>query len=471
MKSIKMKQILLVLPFVLLVASQVNSENKTFVATKEWQEIKDGKDFVFELRLLKGFNLIFLLHLGQEVPRGLHIRINLTTGKKEGKILEDSDTNATLSLKASDQSSALSIAETNDELDPLSPEEEMRESKRRLEEALKNIPDESLPYSEDELKEVVKKYRSYETLKKDFKEIDMSMKSDFELLADLFTKFESLTDDIDNDEINTLFEDLDYLVHQIDNANEFIRAGGMEKIILPNIQNQTNAIMKVQSIKLLGTLVQNNPKAQIIAFEKNTGFLLMQILAQSSNSKEISAALFALGGLVRRFPIAQNELLNKPGLKVLVSLLGRNVDYKNKIKLLVLLTDLLREFQETKDYSAELDAEKKRQYQTVDLVNRLRSTEYCGAIEELMTENRHDYLTDSYALQDIVDILNESRVTCQSSWSESPLLRHTLLVIKNKFDNELKHEKADDEDLVTVMRGLNSLNEFLYNNTDTANLI
>ena len=43
-----------------------NCELEDFVATNEWQEIKEG----------------------QKVPAGLHYRMNLETGKKEAKILE-----------------------------------------------------------------------------------------------------------------------------------------------------------------------------------------------------------------------------------------------------------------------------------------------------------------------------------------------------------------------------------------------
>lgn len=404
------------------------------------------------------------------VPRGIHVRINLTTGKKEGKILEESDTNNTSGIKTSDQNSALTLSETdNDDAvqDTLSPEASMRERKRRLEQALKNIPDESLPYSEEELKEVVKKYKSYETIKQDLKNLDLNVKTDFELLADLFSKFDSLNKEASDEEINSLFEDLDYLVHQIDNANEFVRAGGLDKIVLPNIQNQTNSVLKLQSIKLLGTLTQNNPTAQIAAFEKNTGFLLLQILSQSSDTKEISAGLFALGSLIRGFPVAQNELLSKPGLRILVGLLGRQVDYKNKLKVLVLLTDLLRESQEMKDYSAEFESEKKRQYKEIDLMDRLKNTDYCWAIDEVMNEYRHDYLTDQYVLQDMLNVLNESKTTCQVFWSDSPVLRHTLLVIKNKYDSLV--EKVKDEDLTEIVKDLDNINDFLYSDANNTN--
>ena len=43
--------------------------HETFVATNEWQEIKDG----------------------QKVPGGLHYRLNFETGKKEAKLLDPTD--------------------------------------------------------------------------------------------------------------------------------------------------------------------------------------------------------------------------------------------------------------------------------------------------------------------------------------------------------------------------------------------
>ena len=63
----KMKRLIVALIFVNILAS--TCESKDFVATSEWQEIAEG----------------------QRVPSGLHYRINLETGKKEAKILEESD--------------------------------------------------------------------------------------------------------------------------------------------------------------------------------------------------------------------------------------------------------------------------------------------------------------------------------------------------------------------------------------------
>ena len=55
----------------LLLLFLVKSEN-VFVATNEWQEIKEG----------------------QSVPAGLHYRMNLETGKKEAKIIDPEETDS-----------------------------------------------------------------------------------------------------------------------------------------------------------------------------------------------------------------------------------------------------------------------------------------------------------------------------------------------------------------------------------------
>ena len=58
--------------FILIIFQELNldtSSKTKFVASKEWQEIQDG----------------------QHVPSGLHYRMNLATGKKEAKLMEEDD--------------------------------------------------------------------------------------------------------------------------------------------------------------------------------------------------------------------------------------------------------------------------------------------------------------------------------------------------------------------------------------------
>lgn len=373
-----------------------------------------------------------------------------STGKKEGKLLEK------------DEPSKALIA-TENRSEEVNHSDELKNSKKRLEAALKNIPHESFDYDEREIKKITKKYKSYETLKKEFADLNMNVRTDYELLDQLLVKFNEMSgkESISDAEIDAIFEDLEYLVHQIDNANRFIFSGGLDKIILPNVQNQTNSQLKRHSVKLLGTLTQNNPKAQIAAFEKNLGFVLLQVLAQSSDIQEMSSVIYAFGSLVRKFPLAQKELLNKPGLKILIDLLGKNVDYKIKIKMLKLITDLIREYDEVTQFESEFDKEKLQQYKEVNIKERLEETQYCNAIDELSSENRHEYLQNLYATDDMLGVISVSKEICQPNWSSSPIFRHTILVIKNKYDRMFEDDKQNEE-LGNVVRTLQDLDDFLF---------
>lgn len=410
-------------------------------------------------------NLKFIENFpGQAIPPGLHVRINLQTGKKEAKLLDANE-----KVTTDEKSSAIVVSPVTMNDDTTPQEDDSKSTHSRLKDALKNIPDEGFKYSEDELKEITKKFRSYDTIKQEFEEMDMNIKSDFELMSDLFAKYEQIKDKNDLHAFRSLFEDLEYLLHQIDNANDFVTAGGLEKLIMPNLGNQSIPELRIHSVKLLGVLVQNNPKAQIAAFEKNVGSLLLRMLSQSNNNNngnsstsELSSLIFAIGGLLRKFPLAQDELLNSPGLKILVDLLGNQVDYKIKIKCLLLITDLIRDYDEVTG-----DLIKTQQYDdAVDIRSRLLKTEYCTNLLELFNAHRQDYLESLYVTEDILNVLIASKELCEAQWIDSSIFPHTLLVIRSNFDRMKNDEKLEDFDLMnTMVDRLDQLEKYFTNHT------
>ncbi|XP_063708033.1 nucleotide exchange factor Sil1 [Culicoides brevitarsis] len=428
-KNMKSLIILLILTSLIgvIAPTDIVEDNKTFVPTKEWQEIKKG----------------------QSIPPGLHVRMNLQTGKKEAKLLEEDPPN---------KESALTLTDNPSE----PPSESAEASKVRLEEALKGIPTDDFEYSEEKIKEITKKFRSYETLKEDMASLNMGIKTDFEIMSELFAKYEEIRSrEHSTSELKEILDAFREMSHQIDNANEFLLSGGLEKLILPNLKNQSEPEIKISAIRLLGTIIQNNPKGQIAAFEKNVGQLLLKSLSKSTDNNELSTTIFGLGGILRKFPIAQKEILNKPGLKLLVELLNRQaVDYKIKIKCLRLLGDLISDYN---DAILDGSLDKIKQYNAADIKGRLSETDYCKAIDEIFTIYRKDFLESLYATEDILEVLKLSKDMCQIEWSESPILRHTLLVIKNHFDRIRETDTdLDKNDVASVVRDLEHLNEFLF---------
>lgn len=384
--------------------------------------------------------------------------MNLQTGKREAKLLEtENDTN---------KGSALTITENSSEN---TDDENSQHSRTQLEEALKNIPEEKIvnfPYSEATMKEIKDKFRYFETLKKDMEDINMGIRTDFEILSELFTQYNEIISqkDYSIEDIKEIFDTFQDLAHQIDNANEFVLSGGLEKIILPNLENSTNSELKISAIRLLGTIVQNNPKAQIAAFEKNLGQILLKSLSKSSNTDELSTLIFGLGGILRKFPIAQKEILNKPGLKLLIELLNRQVDYKVKMKCLRFISDLIQDYNEVTNVPFNGDLEKIKQYNSADIKGRLSETEYCKTIDEVFTIHRRDFLENLYTAEDILNVLMLAKDICQPVWAESPIFRHTLLVIKNNYERmkDKPELDLDSNDLENVTNTLTHLNEFLY---------
>lgn len=72
-------------------------------------------------------------------------------------------------------------------------------------------------------------FRSYEELKQEFGSLNLTVKTDLELLNELVLKIKTLLTNNGHEEkeVVTILKDLEYLVHQIDNAREFVRLGGL----------------------------------------------------------------------------------------------------------------------------------------------------------------------------------------------------------------------------------------------------
>lgn len=129
-----------------------------------------------------------------------------------------------------------------------------------IEELLKNIPSDNIEYTEEKIKELKSKYKSYNQIKDEFKKMDMGIKTEGEIVQGLFKKYENATE---KSEILLILEEFESLAHQVDNSLQFLKFDGLEKIILPNLVNQSDLSLRVSSLHLIGALTQNHPQAQV----------------------------------------------------------------------------------------------------------------------------------------------------------------------------------------------------------------
>lgn len=96
----------------------------------------------------------------------------------------------------------------------------------------------------DEIKKVKDKFRSYDEIKKSLDDLNLSPKMDAEIMSDLIARYKNLNEEDDLEELVVVLEDLDFLVHQYDNAREFINQNGFQDIIYKNINSTKSVALK-----------------------------------------------------------------------------------------------------------------------------------------------------------------------------------------------------------------------------------
>lgn len=89
---------------------------------------------------------------------------------------------------------------------------------------------------QDELSETEtqERFKSYTNLKNEFKALEVNVTTDAEMLATFFERFENYKDTVGSESLTSqtaedilqILNNMEYLLHQIDNANTFADMGG-----------------------------------------------------------------------------------------------------------------------------------------------------------------------------------------------------------------------------------------------------
>lgn len=337
----------------------------------------------------------------QAIPPGLHVRVNLATGEREAKLLdpneEDSGTDSRLvELRMDEQSDSTNDETVRDALEKLLPNEPL--SKEELRHVLSRMDDgfEHIATKED-IERVKRKFRSYSELKKEIGDLKLKMRTDSELMGQLMEEYKELKlrraggneEKKLLEQEEQLLNELEYLLHQVDNAVDFVKANGFKEVVFSSL-NSTSWKVRYEATKVLGSAVQNNPKAKIGALEAGAVPVFLRILALDPNSKVKSGALFALSSMIRKFPLAQSQFLDKGGLTVLIKLFNADTSdlLKIQVKAVALIRDLVEELREAENRSEMAEStiegseakERARQHKLLKLSERLSEEGWCEAL-------------------------------------------------------------------------------------------
>lgn len=285
----------------------------------------------------------------------------------------------------------------------------------------------------------VKEHRNYADLRKAYKDFQKNFRTDGEVIVQIVDQYRNFSKSPLESELKAklkALENLEYLLHQIDNALVFIERGGLDDVLLPIVVNETNTDMRISAMRVLGALAGNNPKAQIKVFERNFGSYLAQILMTSTNSAEISSALHAFGTLLRKFPLAQQRVLSTSGTHALIGVLRRDdVELRNKAKVVTLISDLVLEKKSAIESNSDTQENPSSlaQYVLLDYESWLQTNGYCASLEAVLSKD-YVHLLDQPEIVELFAIALEStEQLCQPLWSQSAALRHGLLTVRNRY--------------------------------------
>ncbi|XP_032069855.1 nucleotide exchange factor SIL1 [Thamnophis elegans] len=412
-----------------------NKEELEVIEVEE--EVLDSED----LEVFYPTNQWQTVRPGQAIPAGLHVQLNLQTGEKLAKLPDDykekSDT------KDSPKNKRLGQID----IDPNS--FTTQELKRALAKMKETTKADDTPEEKAHREDIRRRFRSIEKLKEEFRELNLQMETDLEIMLKLINKFNNSASTLE--EKITALSDLEYYVHQVDNARDLLSLGGLQLLI--NGLNSSEPLMKEYASFVLGAALSSNPRVQVAAIQGGALQKLLVILATDQSFTVKKKALFALSSMLRHFPYAQQQFLKLGGLQVLRNLCtekGMEILY---IRTVTLLYDLVVEKQLLSD-EEEAAYEKSQQYSQVNLMPAIVEQGWCTIISNLLRTPEHD------SREKVLKTVHVVLASCKDTYAGDPALSHVLGLLRQEYEELAEEERKEgDEDgyFKELLHSINSI--------------
>uniref|UniRef100_A0A8C1G8D5 Nucleotide exchange factor SIL1 n=1 Tax=Cyprinus carpio TaxID=7962 RepID=A0A8C1G8D5_CYPCA len=341
---------------------------------------------------------------GQAVPAGSHVRLNLQTGQREVKMGEEEV------LKYWSDGNRYT--------------EELKEALKKFKKGMDDPEDSKQIFNQD--------------LKKDMEALDMLVETDVQVMRRLLNQFNN-TNSTTEEKITALL-DLEYLVHQVDNAQNLVSMGGMQLVI--NVLNSTDIRLQESAAFVLGSAVSSNPSVQIEAIEGGALQKLLTLLATKRPTSVKKKVLFAVASLLRHFPFAQSHFLKLGGVQVLNELFQTPGTEPLRVRIITVLYDMITEkvnilmAAENSELISQVGMdiipdsshqERLRQYAEVSLLPVLVEQGWCSLVPELLVSPEHD--CREKALRTLLAMMAQ----CQTQYKQNPALTASLSELQIQY--------------------------------------
>ncbi|XP_066505506.1 nucleotide exchange factor SIL1 isoform X2 [Hoplias malabaricus] len=361
---------------------------EVFNPTDEWQTLKPN----------------------QAVPPGSHVRLNMQTGLREAKRGEEEGLKYWTDGQRAQQ----------------------------LKEALKKYKGDNPSKKEAGQADTStsSQFRSVDELKRDMEALEFLMETDAEIMHKLLSKFNSTSNTVD--QRVTALLDLEYLVHQVDNAKNLVSMGGLK--LVTDALNNTDVRIQESAAFVLGSAVSSNPTVQIEALEGGALQKLLTLLATPHPVSVKKKALFALACLLRHFPFAQSHFVELGGMQVLGDLFKEQGVDCLRVRIITMLYDMIIE----KELVFKTDIEAvpnstQQQYAKYSLHPMLVEQGWCNLVPELLNSTDHDQREKA------VRTLLAMRPHCQTQYQQNPSLTNSLISLQKEYQTLALTEETQGE--------------------------
>ena len=154
---------------------------------------------------------------------------------------------------------------------------------------------------------------------------------EFELMENITRQFVS-TSDLSVQ--SACLEELEFLVHQVDNAADFVKLGGIDLVLnTVKVNNQSNELLS-GAAKVLAAAAQGNKAVQIHILKQGGVEIILSKLADADvDILDKKRLIFAISAAIRNFPAAQKAFLGPDGIGTLAGLIQEPTLAKNIITL------------------------------------------------------------------------------------------------------------------------------------------
>ncbi|KAF7707205.1 nucleotide exchange factor SIL1 [Silurus meridionalis] len=351
---------------------------------------------------------------GQAVPAGSHVRLNIQTGQREAKLGDEYISGRKSTQEMHNKQTRLFTSQ-------------------ELKRALKHFKALDDTTQKDSEQGTESSFRSMGELKRDMAMLDMLVETDVQIMNKLLSRFSSTNTTMEQKVAALL--DLEYLVHQVDNADHLVSMGGIE--LVNDALNSTDFRLQENAAFVLGSALSSNPSVQVVALECGTLQKLLTMLATPRPMPVKKKVLFAVACLLRHFPPAQSQFVKHGGLQVLADLFQTQGAESVRLRIITLLYDMITEkemIHQTGINSPSTHQEHVQQYGDISLFSMLVEQGWCRLVPEILDSPDHD------SREKALHSLQAMMPYCQSLYLQNPILITSLSVLQKQYQ-ELAHKE------------------------------